>query len=124
MQHWHWSHKSLCFRFFLKLGNAELPFVSRWDIQQMRQERIHENLRQKQREREDPSQAKQKSKPPICSNQSLHPSPGNGIFLITIHSVGCISLFSKWRSCYETLDCLVLFKTLILIAKGVKGKLK
>ena len=47
----------------------------------MRQERIHENLRQKQREREDPSQVKQKKTSTNNNTESLHPSPGNGKFL-------------------------------------------
>jgi len=53
----------------------------RWDIQQMRQERIHENLRQKQREREDPSQVKQKKTSTNNNTESLHPSPGNAMFI-------------------------------------------
>ena len=48
----------------------------------MRQERIHENLRQKQREREDPSQVKQKKTSTNNNTESLHPSPGNGKFPI------------------------------------------
>ena len=46
----------------------------------MRQERINENLRQKQRERDDPNQANNKAKVPDQSIQSLHPSAGNGKF--------------------------------------------
>ena len=53
-------------------------FSSRWDIQQLRQERMQENLRQRQREREDQSQLKTQSTADDIKVKCLHPPGGNG----------------------------------------------
>eukprot|EP00795_Rhopilema_esculentum_P014111 gene14111-5102_t len=67
----------------------------KWDIQQLRQERMQENLRQRQREREDPSQLKTQSKADDIKVKCLHPPSGNVMAIEVVNEVPVFALGAR-----------------------------
>ena len=73
--------------------------ITRWDLQQMRQERMQESLKQRQKNRDDPkSSGSTSSRPNEISINSLHPSSGNGNLTLDLNHDSCknilIALYS------------------------------